>query len=675
MCAFVYLRLPGGTKPGFMTQNKRFLSPYLGLEVSDRRDIETRRARERRGRSSDMSDDDAKKMIDAHASAGKISGDAAAVMRKLIDLDQRHLFEKWSADVETDVDAKAAFAEQLLAANAGYPGGVAKYIENARALLRDSKDGKNPFEGWTPSVPTGKTVEYGSAQHDVLEKIGMREAEQTCFVLVAGGLGERLGYSGIKVELPVERSTDSCYLELYVKNILALQNRRAEEDGPTGGCGCFGGSAPARKVTPIPLAIMTSEDTHAMTLDLLERNNYFGASKDQITLMKQEKVPCLMDNDAHLALKDGNPYKLALKPHGHGDVHSLLHTSGLLSKWMSQGKKWVVFFQDTNSLVFRVIPGALGVSKSMNLEFNSLCVPRKAKEAVGAISLLTHKDGRKMTINVEYNQLDPLLRATTSPEGDVNDATGFSPFPGNINQLIVSLPEYARQLNKTGGTIEEFVNPKYKDATKTAFKSPTRLECMMQDYPKSLSAKSRVGFTVFANWIGYSPVKNSPADGLAKFKSGGPTHTATSGEFEFYESCANMLRLAGADIPDAVSDAEFNGMKLPMGPRVVLGPNFATSFNELKPKVGTVKVGAKSTLIVEGSGVNLKNVEVEGTLIIKACEGAQVTVDGLKVNNKGWQFKAVGKKAPEIDALRGFVVQKNQQAEYTFDKPGTYSLP
>ena len=159
------------------------------MEVSDRRDIETRRARERRGRSSDMSDDDAKKMIDAHASAGKISGDAAAVMRKLIDLDQRHLFDEWSADVEADVDAKAAFAEQLLAANAGYPGGVAKYIENARALLRDSKDGKNPFEGWTPSVPTGKTVEYGSAQHDVLEKIGMREAEQTCFVLVAGGLG------------------------------------------------------------------------------------------------------------------------------------------------------------------------------------------------------------------------------------------------------------------------------------------------------------------------------------------------------------------------------------------------------------------------------------------------------------------------------------------------------
>lgn len=40
-----------------------------------------------------------------------------------------------------------------------------------------------------------------------------------------------------------------------------------------------------------------------------------------------------------------------------------------------------------------------------------------------------------MTINVEYNQLDPLLRATINPEGDVNDDTGFSPFPGRSSML------------------------------------------------------------------------------------------------------------------------------------------------------------------------------------------------------------------------------------------------
>ena len=43
--------------------------------------------------------------------------------------------------------------------------------------------------------------------------------------------------------------------------------------------------------------------------------------------------------------------------------------------------------------------------------------------------------GREMVINVEYNQLDPLLRATGHPDGDVNCETGYSPYPGNINQV------------------------------------------------------------------------------------------------------------------------------------------------------------------------------------------------------------------------------------------------
>jgi hypothetical protein len=40
-----------------------------------------------------------------------------------------------------------------------------------------------------------------------------------------------------------------------------------------------------------------------------------------------------------------------------------------------------------------------------------------------------------MVINVEYNQLDPLLRATGHLDGDVNDESGYSPYPGNINQV------------------------------------------------------------------------------------------------------------------------------------------------------------------------------------------------------------------------------------------------
>lgn len=574
--------------------------------------------------------------------------------------DQGHLFSHWNSTIGDDEKKKRTMMNQLELLDKNYqPGGLCEYIKNAKKLLKQAKEGQNPFDGWHPSVPRGENVEYGSKKHRELEKVGLKQAKKTAFVLVAGGLGERLGYKGIKVRLPVERATMETYLGLYVKSILAIQE--TDEVVRTSG----------QKID-VPLAIMTSEDTHAMTVDLLESNDYFGAKKTQITLMKQEKVPCLVDNDAHLALNDEDKYVLQTKPHGHGDVHSLLHQSGLLKKWKQMGVKWVTFFQDTNSLVFRVIPGALGVSKSRDFEFNSLCVPRKAKEAVGGIAQLTHTDGRKMTINVEYNQLDPLLRASSKDgSGDVNDpATGFSPYPGNINQLIVKLEPYEKQLSKTGGAIDEFVNPKYKDSSKTAFKSPTRLECMMQDYPKSLTGtKATVGFTVFDNWVGYSPVKNSPEDGKKKFDDGQPTHTATSGEFEFYNCASRILRLAGANVPEPEIDPKqkFNGMSFPTGSKVVLSPSFGCSFERVESKINNLSLTAKSVLIVEGD-VSFENVQIDGAFEVKAEKGSKIVLKNLSIKNKSWEWRSKANAKEEITRLCGFEIKKKETSSLLYSE-------
>jgi UDP-sugar pyrophosphorylase len=76
-----------------------------------------------------------------------------------------------------------------------------------------------------------------------------------------------------------------------------------------------------------------------------------------------------------------------------------------------------------------------------------------------------------MTVNVEYNQLDPLLRSAAGGKGDENDTeTGYSPYPGNINQLIFALEPYLKVLEQTKGVLEEFVNPKYADEARSTFK-------------------------------------------------------------------------------------------------------------------------------------------------------------------------------------------------------------
>lgn len=537
-----------------------------------------------------------------------LSPEQVELAKMLMEMGQSHLFEQW-AEPGVDDNEKKAFFDQVAKLNSSYPGGLKSYIKTARELLADSKAGKNPFDGFTPSVPTGEVLKFGDDTFINYEQVGVKEAKNAAFVLVAGGLGERLGYNGIKVALPAETTTGTGFLQNYIECILALQESS---------CRLAEG-----KCQEIPFAIMTSDDTHSRTQELLESNSYFGMKPTQVKLLKQEKVACLDDNDARLAVDPKNKYRIQTKPHGHGDVHALLYSSGLLKEWHDAGLKWVLFFQDTNGLLFKAIPASLGVSATKQYHVNSLAVPRKAKEAIGGITRLTHADGRSMVINVEYNQLDPLLRATGFPDGDVNCETGYSPFPGNINQLILELGPYIEELRKTEGAIKEFVNPKYKDASKTSFKSSTRLECMMQDYPKTLPPTAKVGFTVMDTWLAYAPVKNNPED-AAKVPKGNPYHSATSGEMAIYRANSLILRKAGAQVDGPVQEV-LNGQEVEVWPRLTWKPKWGLTFSEIKSKVsGSCSVSQKSTMVIKGRNVVLEDLSLDGALIIDSVDDAEV---------------------------------------------------
>ena len=66
-------------------------------------------------------------------------------------------------------------------------------------------------------------MDFNTPEYHELEKDGIERLMETGFILVAGGLGERLGYNNIKVSLPVETFTMIPYLGYYIKKILAIQ--------------------------------------------------------------------------------------------------------------------------------------------------------------------------------------------------------------------------------------------------------------------------------------------------------------------------------------------------------------------------------------------------------------------------------------------------------------------
>lgn len=141
------------------------------------------------------------------------------------------------------------------------------------------------MDGYTPSVPVGKRLDFGSEEFQNLENrggiegmptgvisflfSGLIEAGKSVYVLVAGGLGERLGYSGIKIALPCETARNASFLQLYIESILAIQSKTRERDGSE---------------IQLPFVLMTSDDTHARTVEFLEAHNYFGMDKNQVTI-------------------------------------------------------------------------------------------------------------------------------------------------------------------------------------------------------------------------------------------------------------------------------------------------------------------------------------------------------------------------------------------------------
>lgn len=252
--------------------------------------------------------------------------------------------------------------EELANADSTYPGGLGAYITRALSLFQGVKDGSSPLEGYEVQTPVGERLIPGSSEFMAAEEEGIAHIKEMAFVVVAGGLGERLGYQGIKLGLPTESCTGTTYAEFYCRFIFELQQMAERQN-------------PGERIR-LPLAVMTSDDTHALTVNLFQEHKFFGLDREEVHFLKQQKVPALLDLNARIATRTNDKFSLEMKPHGHGDVHSLLLSSGLIDKWQNRGVRWLSFTQDTNAAVFRVILATIGISVQKDFAMNSITVPR-----------------------------------------------------------------------------------------------------------------------------------------------------------------------------------------------------------------------------------------------------------------------------------------------------------
>eukprot|EP00956_Cyclotella_meneghiniana_P016065 scaffold25134_cov43-Cyclotella_meneghiniana.AAC.1 len=139
-----------------------------------------------------------------------LSERGAEALRRLILFDsnaegggvQRHVYGDWPERGVED-EEKREIAEQIADLDSSYPGGLPAYLTKAQTLLRESAEGSNPFAEFEAFVPEGESLSYENPNANPhtgmtfsqAEQVGLTGIGDTVFVLVAGGLGERLGYS------------------------------------------------------------------------------------------------------------------------------------------------------------------------------------------------------------------------------------------------------------------------------------------------------------------------------------------------------------------------------------------------------------------------------------------------------------------------------------------------
>ncbi|CCW70817.1 unnamed protein product [Phytomonas sp. Hart1] len=600
-------------------------------------------------------------LLELHALRERLSGEG---------LDQGHLFSGWPSSPTDYTAAHLALLRELHGLAAHYSGGVEQYIRTGRALLQVDSSGPGGYLALAqpPLLFSAPRLDTHGGPLSELEAAGAGLVARTAFVLVAGGVGERLGYAGAKVGLPVETATATTYLGHYLSWIRVL-----------------GGAGTA-------VVVMTSAETHAETAALLAR---VAPDMPNVRLLKQQTVFCFADGEAHLARgADGG---LLRKPHGHGDVHSLLyaatapdptdptHDIPIVQAWMKKGYRYVCFFQDTNATAVFTIPVSLAISERELLDVNFTCIPRQPKEAVGLMCRVKINepaaDGRVSTnwktVNIEYNAFEDVARTLTEEKGDhaaVNSK--YSPFPGNINTLILKLPIYAERLQASKGQVPEFINPKFTDDTRRKFKKPCRVESLMQDIALLFSegAKDRVGGTVFSRFT-YQPVKNSLEEAIGKVKQGMDPYCLCSGEADFFEFTRRRLKAVGVPLSYSSEPQIMVRSCIPVRifpiitmDAVARGDGTLAHLAKVFPNPELVHISPMSTLLIEGKVIVL-SLELKGAVKLvgpQDLSSAPLVVQDFKVKEPEWGLETIledaesVKKVSEIDTMRGYVLVKRK---------------
>ena len=209
-------------------------------------------------------------------------------------------------------------------------------------------------------------------------------------VLLAGGMGTRLGSDDPKGMYNIGETKDLYIFECLVNNLMDVVKQADAW---------------------IHLFVMTSDKNNDATIQFLTEHKFFGYKAEYVHFFKQE-MAAATDYNGKIYLEEKG--KLSTSPNGNGGWFVSMKNAGLLELIKKEGIEWLNIFAVDNVLQRICDPCFIGATMQKNCVVGSKVVRKNAPdEKVGVMCL---EDGKPSI--VEYYELTEELMNAKDEKGN-----------------------------------------------------------------------------------------------------------------------------------------------------------------------------------------------------------------------------------------------------------------
>lgn len=265
-----------------------------------------------------------------------------------------------------------------------------KYQDSQKKTVSPSETFRTIFPPDDAFCELNTTQIFGRSQRAA----GYISQGKTAVVILAGGMGSRLGHSAPKGTFPITPVTGKSLFQVHFEKIALLCEHYR---------------------TPIRTYVMTNSASHIPTCEFLRENRFFGLSEENIFIFPQNEIPAI--NPQNRSLYFTPEGRIYFGPDGHGGMISALKTSGAYDDMHRHGIVTLNTFHVDNPLVPVLNEQFLDEHLRRASDMSSIAVEKiDGMELVGNI-VGSREEGKNGLRVVEYMDFPGEYAMKTRPEG------------------------------------------------------------------------------------------------------------------------------------------------------------------------------------------------------------------------------------------------------------------